>query len=82
ATLRLVLDVAGRQEAFAPNLVLPPTMLDDLASDPPTSRAALRQRIGPWRDAMAGRWVDAALNGKLTVNVDRGSTSILVDENS
>lgn len=79
--LRTVMDFVGRQERFAPGLILPAHLRDDLAADPPPTREALRARIGGWRDALAGPWIAATQSGSIHIEINQGKTEISATKN-
>jgi ribonuclease D len=61
---------AGHAGRWAPRLVMPSTVLDDLALDLPASRVDLATRIGPWRDQLIGDDLWAVLDGSQGLALD------------
>jgi len=61
--LQTYAQLAGRDHGFAPNLVLPDTVLESLVLRRPSSRADLATRLGPWRDELAGHGLWGVLAG-------------------
>ena len=67
AYLRCVVQALCAERAIASRLVCPTERLYDIAAAPPASRAALALQLGPWRDALIGNGIWAALRGECAI---------------
>ena len=61
----------GERERFAPGLLLPRELTDQLALVPPKSREQLADRLG-WREPVVGAALADALAGEVTVRLSDG----------
>ncbi len=72
ATLRAWSLVEGHHHQWAPNLVLPPPLIDDIVLAWPADRSALGAALGPWRDPLIGDHLWAFWSGHTSLSLANG----------
>jgi len=70
----------GAALGFAASLVLPQSVLAPLTLDRPSTRQALGERLGDWRDALIGDRLWDALQGRVGLRLDR--SDVVADRRS
>lgn len=73
--LSTFMELVGRDKQFAPRLVAPASLLQQLVIHRPQTREGLAEALGPWRDGLTGDDLWAALTGQ--VGMALGDTDIV-----
>lgn len=68
--LRTWAAASGHANRWAPDFALPRRLAEDLASEPPASRAVLANQLGAWRNTLLGDALWDAVQGRAGLRID------------